>query len=660
MCKIDQPLTDLFALTKVPHIHCRLGDFSSGWDGYTDRHLYTKGPSPGEQTDEYAPPESYLGPNWIPFDKDNPQSYDSWSIGVLALELLLGTPNVFSIDQRTNVLLTNRMRRGGASDDEIAHALYLAALSQFCIYVPSKNEAKGLNWPLRDGDPLHRAEMVKESCTLQDFHHALRARDPLGIGFDSSTDLLLHLIWQLLAFLPADRMTAKDALDHPYFNSPSGTGDLLFPSLYNALESQMLDPRMDFNVEDGIQNFTCPKCGRVFSDWRSCQKHANSRRHARFCTYSALNLPTCINTHSLLPPHPTSGYCDIQGRRPTIEDFHSIHLYPDHQFYAVMDGHTTNFAAKWLASELYQELMARLPSLGRVTIRDFEQENSNRESSSTASSGWKDEIKENVTLAFIALHERFLEAVLSAPAMEAGSAPRLVQSGTTATALLVTDRLMMVASIGDSRAVMSSAARRKATHGLDSRYDDGMIAQWNDFPSIPAIQLSVDHLASDPTERDLVSQRGGSIFSSAGPNGLPRVNGTLAITRSIGDADLSPVLSQEPHVVILDRSEIREWCGTTGRGNEEASDGDAMNFNLPCFAIIASDGLWDTMSNQEAVDMVVEVLLNGTKNRHNNRAISRSIISGGLYQQAAERLAVEAYVRGSSDNIGVCVVELEA
>lgn len=30
----------------------------------------------------------------------------------------------------------------------------------------------------------------------------------------------------------------------------------------------------------------------------------------------------------------------------------------------------------------------------------------------------------------------------------------------------------------------------------------------------------------------------------------------------------------------------------------------------------------------------------------------------GMYQLAAERLAVEAYVRGSTDNIGVCVVEL--
>lgn len=40
-----------------------------------------------------------------------------------------------------------------------------AALSQFCIYVPTEPESK--NWPLRRGDPLHKEQMLKNICTLE-------------------------------------------------------------------------------------------------------------------------------------------------------------------------------------------------------------------------------------------------------------------------------------------------------------------------------------------------------------------------------------------------------------------------------------------------------------------------------------------------------------
>lgn len=74
------------------------------------------GPSAAEQTDEYAPPEvsifqacspfllAYLyltnftvmnisskvllSQNWIPFDPNNPSSYDSWSIGIVGKFIL--------------------------------------------------------------------------------------------------------------------------------------------------------------------------------------------------------------------------------------------------------------------------------------------------------------------------------------------------------------------------------------------------------------------------------------------------------------------------------------------------------------------------------------------------------------------------------------------
>lgn len=56
-----------------------------------------------EQTDEYAPPEAIFGSKYQ--ESVIAPSFDSWSIGIVALELLLGTPNVFSVDQRTRYVV---------------------------------------------------------------------------------------------------------------------------------------------------------------------------------------------------------------------------------------------------------------------------------------------------------------------------------------------------------------------------------------------------------------------------------------------------------------------------------------------------------------------------------------------------------------------------
>lgn len=273
MCRTAPPTNDGIIPRKIESVRCLLGDFSSAWDNFSSRNLYTNGPSSKEQTDEYAPPEVlFQGSTWSPFYHDNPFSYDSWSIGVVALEMLLGTPNVFSVDQRTTALLTNRLKKEGASSHDIQRALYLAALSQFCIYVPTDSEGK---WPLRRGDPLHNVKPVKNKCSMDDFHGALRARDPLGIGFDEDANTLLHLVYWLLRWNPMDRLSAADALQHPYFASEGqnawnptflqtrqfGDRSIVVPGgEHTALESQTLDPRVDILTDTTtISEFVCPK-----------------------------------------------------------------------------------------------------------------------------------------------------------------------------------------------------------------------------------------------------------------------------------------------------------------------------------------------------------------------------------------------------------------
>lgn len=181
------------------------------------------------------------------------------------------------------------------------------------------------------------------------------------------------------------------------------------------------------------------------------------------------------------------------------------------------------------------------------------------QSSENLHAKWNEDVTAQVVAAFSDVHQKFLDAIAVVPQS------RNDQSGTTATVAFVTKDYVVLASLGDSRAVLSS---KKAG-------------------TIGAIQLTKDHVASDPIEKAEVQQRGGSVYRV---NGVDRVNGTLVVTRSLGDSRLSSVLSQTPDVMPFTRSVVLDLCG------ELQDDAD-----IPCFLILASDGLWDVLSNDEAV-----------------------------------------------------------
>ena len=505
---------------EVKSVDCRMGDFSSAVDDFTSTNMYsaTKGPSAAEQTNEYAPPEALFGPSTT-FDPIRPQSYDSWSIGVVALELLLGTPNVFSVDQRTKAVLTNKMQKRGASEDEIQRALYLAALSNFCIFIPSDSDEE-MRWPLQPGGPLHDASMVKKKCGLHDFHAALRARDPLGLGFDSSSDQLLLLILGLLHWDPMKRLSASEALMHPYFtglNMNVDCNESTDAGEYNALEPLAYGgPRIESDqAVPEITEFYCPKCGKKFEDHNSCQQHARSRRHANFCVYDHSKLPPCLNAHSMLPAHPDSGYCDIQGRRLTIEDFHTVHIHPEHLFLGVFDGHNGNLASKYAAASFYDQLVQRMLDLDH--------------NATMGGDSWKVDVESEIAAAFEDLHTGILGAIERSPEGVMKS------TGTTATVLFTTERALILANVCDSRANLSNGT------------------------STP-IQLSIDHVASNADEQERIKSLRGFV-SSVG--GTQRVNGTLAVSRSLGDAHLASLLSRKPHVVAMSKEEIQDHCRGT-------------------------------------------------------------------------------------------------
>lgn len=118
--------------------------------------------------------------------------------------------------------------------------------------------------------------------------------------------------------------------------------------------------------------------------------------------------------------------------------------------------------------------------------------------------------------------------------------------GSTAVVAVVGARKIIVSNCGDSRAVLCRGGA--------------------------AIPLSSDHKPNRPDEMERVEAAGGRVINWDGF----RVQGVLATSRSIGDYYLKPYVTAEPEITITDRSAKDE------------------------FIILASDGLWDVVSNEAA------------------------------------------------------------
>eukprot|EP01018_Ginkgo_biloba_P000467 Gb_30416 [translate_table: standard] len=177
--------------------------------------------------------------------------------------------------------------------------------------------------------------------------------------------------------------------------------------------------------------------------------------------------------------------------------------------------------------------------------------------------------------------------------------------GSTAVVAVVSSTEIVVANCGDSRAVLSRGGK--------------------------AIPLSVDHKPDHPEEMGRIEAAGGRVIFW---NGY-RVLGVLATSRSIGDRYLKPYVIAEPEITVSRR----------------ADDDECL--------ILASDGLWDVLSN-EIVCEIARKCLAGRRlknsSKHGKDAASEETPAG----MAAALLTKLALARGSSDNISVVVVDLRS
>ncbi|XP_028105664.1 probable protein phosphatase 2C 51 isoform X7 [Camellia sinensis] len=195
----------------------RIIDFGSAMDVFTMKHLYgSVGPSRAEQTYEYTPPEALLNASWYKGQMQTTLKYDMWSAGVVFLELILGSPDVFQISALTRVLLDQHLEGWNDGLKELAHKL--RSFMELCILIPGSSSKNHRISGTKGGAAFSPASW---KCSEEYFSQQIKSRDPLKIGFPNVW--ALRLVRQLLVWDPDERSSVDEALQHPYFQpQPKG------------------------------------------------------------------------------------------------------------------------------------------------------------------------------------------------------------------------------------------------------------------------------------------------------------------------------------------------------------------------------------------------------------------------------------------------------
>jgi len=161
-----------------------------------------------------------------------------------------------------------------------------------------------------------------------------------------------------------------------------------------------------------------------------------------------------------------------------------------------------------------------------------------------------------------------------------------LQSGCTATLLFVFEDHYYISNVGDSESILCR--------------DD----------SEEPIILTCKHTPDLESEKRRIEQNGGAVIFY----GTYRINGLLAVSRSIGDNHLKNLIISLPSIK-----------------KEKRSPQDN-------FIIIASDGLWDVIKKKDCMNLVINYLKSYPK-----KEIPRLLID-------------EALNRNSNDNISILIM----
>ncbi len=176
-----------------------------------------------------------------------------------------------------------------------------------------------------------------------------------------------------------------------------------------------------------------------------------------------------------------------------------------------------------------------------------------------------------------------------------------IHAGATAIVAVLTGKILTVANAGDSRAVLCRA------NGV-------------------AFPLSYDHKPQQDREMTRITRSGGFV------NHFGRINGNLNLSRSIGDLKYKQVPGIPPSdQMITAEPDIMQ---VALRDDDE-------------FIILGCDGIWDCLSNEDAVDYVRQRIDTRTPTQIGSEMLDQIISSDPRVSQGI-----------GGDNMTVMIVDL--
>lgn len=227
------------------------------------------------------------------------------------------------------------------------------------------------------------------------------------------------------------------------------------------------------------------------------------------------------------------GVSAMQGWRMEMEDAHTCETklkLDKWSFFAVFDGHAGPRVSEYCSKHLLQCIMDTIPE-------DTHDE---------------EKVSKKIKQGFLKIDEKLQREPLWAKGEDRG--------GTTAITCMISPRKLIWANCGDSRGLLCRANKLEYS--------------------------TVDHKPVNEIERNRIEKAGGTVM-------MQRVNGSLAVSRALGDFDykratdrgpVEQLVSPEPEMHVMDRSDKDQ------------------------FLLLACDGVFDVMTNDEIIGFVLHHL----------------------------------------------------